>query len=168
MAKKKTGQGKTTRAARAGQILAGLKKRFTNGSEKLTGKEGAIVITVDDAVAGLQALIDNRSAVVAARAAAKVTVDTENAKLPPLVALFNAIVAFIFANFGADAPALAEFGLEPHKARKPITAEEKAAAAKKRKATRQAKGEVAAKAATPTPEPNAQPAPAAPVTPPKA
>ncbi len=93
---------------------------------------------------------------MAARAAAKVTVDTENAKLPPLIALFEAIVAFIFANFGADATALADFGLEPHKARKPTTAAVKAEAVAKRKATRKAH------------EPAAPPAPAAPVTPPKA
>jgi hypothetical protein len=143
MTTKKTGQGKTTRAARAGQLMAGMKKRFPNGGQKLTLKGGAIIITVDDAVAGLQAIIDNRSAVTAARAAAKVTVDTENAKMPPLLALFNAIVAFIVANFGADATALAEFGLEPRKARKPMPAEVKAAAVVKREATRKAKGEVA-------------------------
>lgn len=152
----KTKVGKTTRAARAGRIIAGMKKRLPNGSQKLTLKQGAIVITVDDAIAGLQALVDNRAAVVAARAAARVTVDTENAKLPPLVALFDAIVAFIFANFGADATALADFGLEPHKARKPPTAAVKAEAVVKREATRKAH------------EPAAPPAPAAPVTPPKA
>lgn len=150
----KTKVGKTTRAARAGQIIAGMKKRFTNGGQKLTLKGGAIVITVDDAVAGMQALIDNRAAVVAARAAAKVTVDAENAKMPPLVALFDALVAFIRANFDADATALADFGLEPHKARKPATAAVKAEAVVKRKATRKAH------------EPAAPPAPPAATVPP--
>jgi len=153
----KTKVGKTTRAARAGQLIAGMKKRFTNGSQKLTLKGGAITITVDDAITGMQALVDNRSAVVAARAAARVTVDTENAKMPPLIALFEALVAFIRANFDADATALADFGLEPRPARKPATAEVKAEAVKKREATRKAHE-----------EPNAPPAPTPAVTPPKA
>lgn len=186
-------QGKTTRAARAGQIIAGMKKRFTNGSQKLTLDRGAIVITVDDAITGLQSLIDSRAAVVAARAAAKLTITTENAKLPALVALFNGLLAFIMANFGADATALADFGLEPPPARTPLTAEQKAVAVAKRDATRKARGTAGPKqkakvhggvnatlvvtpasAAEPAtaPEPSAQPAPAAnaatPATPPKA
>jgi hypothetical protein len=149
--------GKTTRAARAGQLIAGMKKRFTNGGQKLTLKGGAITITVDDAITGMQALIDNRAAVVAARAAARVTVDAENAKMQPLIALFNALVAFIRANFDADATALAEFGLEPHKARKPTKAAVKAEAVVKRDATRKAH------------KPAAPPAPVPPpATPPKA
>ncbi len=65
--------------------------------------------------------------------------------MPSLIALLNAIVAFIKANFGADATALADFGLEPSKARTPMTAEAKAVAAAKREATREARGEVGAK-----------------------
>ncbi|HEX8794813.1 MAG TPA: hypothetical protein VF765_27895 [Polyangiaceae bacterium] len=154
----KTKVGKTTRAARAGLIIAGMKKRFTNGSQKLTLKGGAIVITVDDAITGLQSLVDNRAAVVTARAAAKLTVDTENVKLPPLVALLDALMAFIRSQFDADATALADFGLEPRQARKPTKAAVKAEAVVKRATTRKAH----------EPAVSPAPAPVPPVTPPKA
>jgi hypothetical protein len=143
MANKKT-TTKTTRVARAGTVITGLKKRFPNGGQTLTLAGGGIVITVTEAIAELQSLIDNRANVTTTRAAAKAAVDAENAKMPALIALLNAIVAYIKANFGADATALADFGLEPNKARTPMTAEAKAVAAAKRQATREARGEIGA------------------------
>lgn len=52
----------------------------------------------------------------------------------------SAVIAFVRFNFGSDPEALADFGLKPPKARTPLTAEQKAAAAAKRKATREARG----------------------------
>lgn len=133
---------KKTVTTRAGGLITGMRKRFTNGSGTIT--VGNETITVDAAVASLQAIVDNRAAVTTARAAAKVTVANENAKLPPLLAFMTTLVAFVRGTYGNDATALADFDLEPRKTRKPMTAAEKAVAAAKRQATREARGEVSA------------------------
>jgi hypothetical protein len=118
----KIGNKKTT-ATQAENLQTGMKKRFTNGSQTIT--VGGTTITVDAANANLQAIVDNRAAVTAARAAANVTVSNENTKLPPLLTFMRALVAFIRGTFGNDATALGDFDLEPHKARTPMTAEER-------------------------------------------
>ncbi|HEX8793345.1 MAG TPA: hypothetical protein VF765_20520 [Polyangiaceae bacterium] len=174
---------KKTTATRAGEVLGGMKKRFPNGGQKLTFGGGATTVTVDEAVGNLQEIIDNRAAVTAARGAAKAKVAEENAKLPTLLAFMRALLGFIKFTFGADPEALADFGVEPPKARTPMTAEEKAIAAVKREGTRKARGVIgtrkraavkgdvnatlvvtpAAPAATPAaPEPPAPPAVATP------
>ncbi len=133
-------RNKKTQATRAAELAAGMKKRFPNGQQKLTFGGGLFELTVDDAIASLQALVDNRAAVTQAKAAAKATVAEENAKMPALLAVMRALVAFIRVNFGANAKALADFGLEPAKARAPMTAEEKAVAVARGAATRKARG----------------------------
>jgi len=181
----RTVKNKKTVATRATEVAAGMKKRFPNGSQKITFGGGSFDVTVDQAVTNLQEIVTNRSAVTAARAAAKATVAEENAKMPALIAFMSALVAFIRLNFGADATALADFGLEPPRARTPMTAEEKAVAAARREATRKARGTAGPRAkkavkgnvnatlvVTPA-SPPAAPAPGAepatpPATPPKA
>jgi hypothetical protein len=160
-------------ATRAGGMITGMRKHYPTGSQTIT--VGNETITIDAAVANLQAIADNRAAVTTARAAAKVTVANENAKLPPLVKFMTALVAFVRGVYGNDATALADFDLEPLRTRKPMTAEQKAVAAVKRNATREARGEVSAEkrkalkgnvtaqlvvtaAAPPAPEPVAPPA----------
>ncbi len=135
-----TTKGKGTRATRAGQLIAGTRKRLTNGAQVLTFAGGFANVTVDAAVAELQTLIDNRAAATAARAAARDKVAAEQAAMPALVAFMNAFEALIRVMFGNDTAALADFGLTPRKAPAPKTTEEKAAAAAKRAATRTARG----------------------------
>ncbi len=180
--KKMDTRTKTTAATLAGSFITGMRKRFPNGSQTLTFGGGAFATTVDAAIANLQALVNNRTAVTTAQAAAKATVDEENAKMPALLALLRALEAFIKLNFEANASALADFGLPPPKARTPMTAEQKAVASAKREATRLARGiTTAAKkkavkgnvtatlVVTPAASPEAPAAPAAaPATPPKA
>jgi hypothetical protein len=131
---------KTTAADLAGSFIAGMKKRFPNGTQTLTFGGGTVNTTVNAAIASLQAICDNRTAVTTTQADAHAAVAEENAKMPSLLAFMRAVEAFIKLNFGADASALADFGLEPPKARTPLTAEQKAVAAAKREATRQARG----------------------------
>jgi hypothetical protein len=138
-------QGKTDKATRVGQLIAGTKKHFTNGSQTLTLAGGSTSVTVDALVNELQAFITNRSAVVAAQATAKAKVAAENEQAPALNALIEAFVAYVRLNFGSSPEALADFGLAPRKARAPQTAEQKAVATAKRKATREARGTTSAK-----------------------
>jgi hypothetical protein len=171
--------GKGTRAARAGQLIAGARKHFPNGSQVLTFGGGATTVTVDAAVKELQTLIDNRTATTAARATARDKVQAERAQAPALVAFMNAFEELVRLLFGADTNALADFGLTPPKGRTPRTAEQKAVAAAKAEATRKARGTTGAKArkavhgnvtaelvVTPVPPPAA--APAVPATAPAA
>ncbi len=103
-------------------------------------------MTADAAVGELQQLVDNRSATIAAQATARDKVQAEREAMPDLVAFMNAIEAFIRLTFSNDTAALADFGLPPRKPRAPQTAEQKAVAAAKRKATRAARGTTGAKA----------------------
>ncbi|HEY8087284.1 MAG TPA: hypothetical protein VIF09_05555 [Polyangiaceae bacterium] len=139
-------QGKGTRATRAGQLIAGARKRFPNGSQKLTLGGALGDVTVDAVVAGLQQLIDDRATVTAAQATARDKVQAERAAAPSLVALMNAFESFIRFMYSADSTVLADYGLPPRKQRAPLTAEQKAVAAAKRKATRAARGTTSAKA----------------------
>jgi hypothetical protein len=137
--------GKNAVATRVGQLIAGTKKRFPNGSQKLT-LGGGSAVTVDEAVAELQKLVDNRAAVTAAKAAAQVKVEAERSQAPALDAFVRVFEAFVRFTFGTDTAALADFGLAPPRARAPLTAEQKAVAAAKRAATREARGTKSAKA----------------------
>ncbi len=130
--------GKNSKATRVGQLIAGAKKRFTNGNQQIT--VGGASTTVTAALNELQAFIDNRAAVVAAQATAKAKVATEKAALTTLDPFINAFTAMVRFLFGTQPDALADFGLAPHKARTPLTAEKKAVAAAKREATRVARG----------------------------
>ena len=139
-------QGKGTRAVRAGQLIAGVRKRFPTGSQALALGGAAGTVTADAAVAELQQLPDNRAATTAAQATARDKVQAEREAMPGLVAFMNAIEGFIRLTFSNDTAALADFGLQPRKQPVPQTAEQKAVAAAKRKATRQARGTTSAKA----------------------
>ena len=141
-----TNQGKGTRATRAGQLIAGARKRFTNGSQQLPLGGATGSVTVDSVVAGLQQLIDNRATTTAAQATARNKVQAERAAAPSLVALMNAFEGYIRFMYSADSTVLADFGIPPRKQRAPQTAAQKAVAAAKRKATREARGTTSAKA----------------------
>lgn len=136
-------EAKRDKATRVGQLLAGTRKRFPNGSETLT-LDGASV-TVDALTEELQGFLDDRAAVVAAQATVKAKVATENTRMPAAKALFKAFVAFLRVTFGRDAEALADFGLAPPRAPAPRIGEQLAAAAAKRAATRALRGTKTAK-----------------------
>jgi hypothetical protein len=129
---------KTDKATRVGQLIAGTKKRFPNANQTIT-LEGASV-TVDAVTKQLQGFLDNRQAVLAAKATVKAKVAAENTQMPALNALIKALIAFLRVTFGNDPEALADFGLAPRKAPAPLTAEQKAVAAVRREATRAARG----------------------------
>jgi hypothetical protein len=139
-------QGKGNRATLAGQLIAGARKHFANGSQVLTFAGGFANFTVDAAIAELQKIIDLRAVAAAARANAKDQVQAERDAAPKLVAFLDAFEALVRVMFGADTAALADFGLTPRKRPIPKTAQQKAVAAAKRKATRSARGTMGPKA----------------------
>ncbi|HEY3820870.1 MAG TPA: hypothetical protein VGL81_27085 [Polyangiaceae bacterium] len=123
-------RGKSAKAAQATNLIAGAKKRFTNGSQ--TFPLGSTTLTVDQAVAKMQTFVTNRDNVEAAQTAEKVAVDAEREQAPSLLAVITAFVAFVRFTFGNAADALADFDLTPPKAPVPRTAEAKAVAAARR------------------------------------
>lgn len=129
---------KNGRATNVGQLIAGVKKRFPQGSQQLA--LGGTTITVDDATSKLETFVTNRAAVVAAQAVARRRLDEERAQLPELNAFITTFTAFLRVTCGTQADALADFGLRPPKTREPRTSEQKAVAAAKCKATREARG----------------------------
>jgi hypothetical protein len=133
-----TKHNKTDKAARVGQLIAGTRKRFPNGNQTIT-LDGATT-TVDAVTKELQGFLDDREAVVAAQATVKAKVAAENANMSAVNTLIRAFIAFLRVTLGNDPSALADFGLTPHKAPAPLTAEAKAVAAAKREATREARG----------------------------
>lgn len=130
--------GKNSKATRVGQLIAGARKHFPNGSQAIS-LEGAPT-TIDGTLNQLQGFIDNRTAVVTAQATAKTKLAAERNAMPVLTALIEAFTAFVKLTFGPQADVLADFGIPAPKAATPLTAEQKAVAAAKRKATREARG----------------------------
>jgi hypothetical protein len=160
---------------RAEALSAGATKHFPNASQSLTF--GGATHTVTEVTTNLGQIVTLRTATTDAQATAKAKVAAETTQLPPLLLFMAAFVAFVKATFGNQPDVLADFGLPPKKARTPLTVEQKAAAAAKRKATREArgtKGPVAKQAivgnvigvtVTPITTPAAPAEPAAPSTP---
>ena len=129
---------KNGKANEVAQIIAGAKKHFTNPAAQIT-IDGAST-TLGDALAKMQTFVDNRTAVVTAQASAHEKVVIERAQAPALLAFVDAFMAFVRVNLGQSPTALADFGKSPPKKRTPLTAEQNAIAAAKRKATREARG----------------------------
>jgi hypothetical protein len=88
----------------------------------------------------LELIASLRADVESAKLAAKGKVAAEKAQLPALRAFMSAFIAFVKATFGNSPEVLADFGLAPKKARKPLTVEQQAAAKAKRESTRKARG----------------------------
>jgi hypothetical protein len=130
------GKSKSKDASRAEQLVVGTKQHFANtGSLVVAGG----TFTPAQVEASLQALIDLRGSVEAAKAATQAKVAAEKAQAPSLRRFMSAYATFVKATFGDQPDVLAHFGLVPRKATTPLTVERKAAAAAKRKATRDAR-----------------------------
>ncbi|MGH7439052.1 MAG: hypothetical protein ACRENE_25465 [Polyangiaceae bacterium] len=128
--------GKATRASLAESLAAGTKKHLGAASSLAFGG-GAL--TPAEVEAFLQRLADLRAAVESGKAEAAARIAEERAQAPALHGQMKAYVSFVRARFGDQPDVLADFGLEPRKARTPLTIDEQAAAVAKRKATRQAR-----------------------------
>jgi hypothetical protein len=131
------GTGKSNQATRVKQLILGTKKHFPNGSETL--HVGGATFTVSALTQLMQDFVDQREAVEASKAATKAKIETERTRAPSQIATIVAFETIARGMFGNSADALADFGLASHKTRVPLTAEEKAVAVAKRKATRAAR-----------------------------
>jgi hypothetical protein len=169
---------KAATLARVQALIAGMQKHFPSASFTL----GNTAFTTASLVQLLQPLVDAIAAVDTAQASAKTAVAAMRAVRATVNPVISELTKWVRASFGTAASTLADFGLQPHKARTPMTAEAKTAAVAKRAATRKArgtagkkqklavKGDVTGVVVTPVTAPSgtapaspvAQPAPAAP------
>jgi hypothetical protein len=136
-------RGKQSGTIHAGQLLAGIEKHFANVAS-LTFASTAHVTA--DIVKALKSLIAMRAAVETAKAASKAAVADEATDAPAIRALMADFDAFVKSQYSKSPDVLADFGLEPKKARTPTPAVKKAAAVAKREATRKARGTTGKKA----------------------
>jgi hypothetical protein len=133
MVVKREGKGQVVVVAK--QLIAGTAKHLSNTAPAafLGGS-----FTADQITSKLQTLVDLRTDVDAAKAAAKAKIAAEVTQRPPLRAFMSALTSYVKVTFGTSPDVLADFGINP-KARVPPTVEEKAAAVAKRAATRAAR-----------------------------
>ena len=129
-------QTKATALAHVLALIAGTQKHFPTGSFTI----GGTAYTSASLVQTLQGLADTMTALNAAQTGAKDALAAKEgavAKVGPVVQAYQRLVLAAFAN---ATQTLADFGIEPPKARTPLTSEQKAAVAAKAKATRVARG----------------------------
>jgi hypothetical protein len=155
-------------------LISGLQKHSPNGQFTL----GGAPYTTASLVQLFTSLVNAITAVTAAQASTKEVVATMYAVAAKVGPVFLALKSNLLNTYGTSTSTLADFGLEPQKARAPRTSEQKAASAAKAEATRIArgttskkqkltvKGNVTGVTVTPvTASPSAQPASATPGTP---
>jgi hypothetical protein len=127
---------KTAVTVRAQQLIAGTAKHLGNVTNvTLLGSAytPAQLTTQLQRVAGLYADVDTAKAATATKLAAR------KAGMSSIRPLMQAFETYVKATYGGQPDVLGDFGVTP-KAKKTLTVEEKAAAAAKRKATREARG----------------------------
>jgi len=117
-------------------VIAGTLKHFPSGNFTL----GGTAFTTASLVALLTSLANAIAALIAAHANVKDAVAalaTAESNVGPVL---RAYVKLVRAAFNTSTQSLADFGIQPPKARTPRTSEQNAAAAAKAKATRAARG----------------------------
>ena len=128
-------RAKARLVTRAQQLSAGVAKHLANQTHvEFTGGP----FTPAQITSKLQSIVTLRADVDAAKATARAKLAAERADMPSLDAFTGALVAYVKATFGGSPETLADFGIVP-KARAQLTVEQKAAAAAKRQATRNAR-----------------------------
>jgi hypothetical protein len=123
-------------------LAAGAQKNIAAGTSLTVG---GTLLTLVQIVAKLNGFAALRSDVDAARAALQAKLAVETAQAVAMNAFISAFVKIVRGMFGSQPDVLADFGLQAPKAKTPLTVEQKAAAAAKRKATRAARGTTGSK-----------------------
>ncbi len=131
------GKNKARETTQAQNLLLGFQKHLASIASLTLA---SVAYTPAQIMAALQLLVTLRQAVDAAEAVAKAKLAAEGAQAPALLSLMAALVQYVKLSFSESPDVLADFGLKPKKVRAPMTAEQKAAANAKRKATREARG----------------------------
>jgi hypothetical protein len=129
-------QSKANALAHVQALIASTKKYFPNGQFTL----GNTAYTTASLVQTFQGLVDALTALNAAHTSVKDAVNALRAIETKVAPLQRDYTSFVRATFSTAAASLADFGLQPPKARTPITSDKRAAATAKAQATRKARG----------------------------
>jgi hypothetical protein len=157
--KKKPTKAQALAAVQA--LIAGTQKHDPNGSYRI----GNVVYSSAQLVTLLQSVATAMTQEMAAEQAAKdalTNLESLQATSHPIILGYRHALQI---SYGSASQILADYGLTPKKAPAPLTVQAKAAAAAKRKATREAGGKKSAKAAAATQGTTAAPAEHAPAAP---
>ncbi len=127
---------KASTLARVLALIAGTQKHLPNAQFTI----GNASYTAASLVTLLQSLATALNAVNAAHASVKDALAALAAAKAQVLPVMNGYRRIVLAMFTSATQTLADFGLEPPKARAPRTGEQNAAAAAKAKATRTARG----------------------------
>jgi len=136
MSNTNTKVSKATALAAVQALIAGTQKHFPKGSLTF----GNATYTAASLLQLLESLAEAMTSLSAAQLAAKdalAATQGVEAKVGPIV---SAYVRFIRATFTGATQTLGDFGVEPAKARAPLSTEKRVVAAAKAMATRQARG----------------------------
>ena len=148
-------------------LIAGTTKVYPSGSLTFGNATHTVASLVQSLQSLEQAMIALNTAQSAAKDAASALRNLD-ASVGPLLRDYK---RFLLATYGTSTQQLAEFGLQPPKARTPLSTDERAAATAKARATRTArgtkgkkqkaaiKGDVTGVVVTPITEPKPQPSP---------
>ncbi len=129
-------QNKATALVQVQALMAGTEKHFPNGSFTL----GNTTYTTASLVQAFQVLVDALTALNAAHSSTKdavIALQAADTKVAPLLRDYR---SFLRATFSTASAQLADFGLAPPKARKPLVSDKRVAATAKMRATRTARG----------------------------
>ena len=126
-------------AALAESLAAGVQKHLSTVTQLIIGSGTYTPVQVANQLLAFAKL---RTDVDTAKAALKATLVDEEAQGPALREFLLAVLQYVRAAYGNSPDILADFGVPPKKTRTPLTVEQKAAAAAKREATREARGTV--------------------------
>jgi len=141
-----SGTSKPTKASTtttATQLIAGFQKHLAN-MQSIT--LASVAYSPAQITAALQLLVMLIASVDAAKAVVQAKLAAENAQAPALRTLMTAVVTYVKLTYSESPDVLADFGLQPKKARAVPTTEQKVVAVAKRKSTRSARGTTSKKA----------------------
>jgi hypothetical protein len=129
-------QPKAALLAQMQAVIAGLQKHFPNGQFTF----GNTAYTTAALVTLFQSVITALTQLNAAQASAKDAVTALTGVTATMGPVFLSLKRNLQNTYGTTSTTLADFGLQPQKARTPLTVEQKAAAKAKAEATRKARG----------------------------
>ncbi len=117
-------------------LIAGTEKHTPTGSLSF----GNATYAITDLVALLQSVVAVMIALDAAQAGTKDALTALRAVMAKVGPVIRAYRRYLRATYGDATQVLADYGLEPEKARRPLSTEERAAALQKSEATRKLRG----------------------------
>jgi hypothetical protein len=117
-------------------LIAGTQKHTPTGSVSF----GNATYTVADLIALLSSVVAAMTALNVAQAGAKDALTALRAVMAKVGPVIQGYRRYLRTTYGSATQTLADYGLEPEKARRPLTTEERAAALQKSLATREMRG----------------------------